>query len=292
MNSNSLTSTKRLASWLVLAVLAAFLIGCGGSKESAKSGEEKAQPAAEGAEGKLWQPTGEEGTIAGKVNFEGQAPKLKAISMDADSICAAKHSAPVYPEVVVANGNKTLRNVFVYVKSGLEGKSFSVPDQPVTLDQNGCIYKPHVLGIQARQNLKVVSSDNTTHNIHPMPTVNREWNVSQSPGADAIIKSFTRGEVSIPVKCNQHPWMRAYFHVVSHPFFAVTGDTGTFEIKGLPPGNYTIEAVHEQFGAMTQQVKVDPKQTAPLDFTYKATQAFRPSSLETLPAMVLPCCGK
>ncbi len=140
--------------------------------------------------------------------------------MDADAVCAAKHSKPVYPEVVVVNSNGTLRNVFVYVKSGLDGKAFAVPDQPMVLDQDGCLYKPHVVGIQARQNLKVVTSDKTTHNIHPMPKVNREWNVSQPPGADPIMKSFNRPEVGIPVKCNQHPWMRAYIHVLGHPFYA------------------------------------------------------------------------
>jgi len=287
MNSNPLLPTKGLAAWLVLAGLAAFLMGCSRSKEPTKGAEE--QPVKEGA---VWSPTGEEGTIAGKVNFEGQPPKLRPISMDADAVCAAKTTGQVFPETVVTNSNRTLRNVFVYVKSGVEGKTFSVPESPVVLDQNGCLYKPHVVGIQARQNLRVVSSDNTTHNIHPMPTVNQEWNLSQSPGADAIVKVFSRPEVSIPVKCNQHPWMRAYIHVMSHPFFAVTSELGTFELKGLPPGNYVVEAVHEQYGAMTQQVKVDSKQTASLDFTYRAAQAYHPSSLETMPALMLSCCGK
>ena len=111
--------------------------------------------------------------MTGKVNFKGTAPKSRPITMDADSVCAAKHQGAVYPETVVVNGNGTLRNVFVYVKTGLEGKNFAVPDQPVVLDQDGCMYKPHVLGIQARQNLKVVTSDKTTHNIHPLPKVNR-----------------------------------------------------------------------------------------------------------------------
>ena len=146
------------------------------------------------------------------------------------------------------------------MKTGLEGKNFAVPDQPVELDQDGCLYMPHVLGIQARQKLKVVTSDKTTHNIHPMPKVNREWNISQPPGADPIMQTFSRPEVSIPVKCNQHPWMRAYIHVVGHPFYAVTGEDGAFEMKGLPPGNYEIEAVQEQYGAMTQKVTVAAKQ--------------------------------
>jgi hypothetical protein len=271
------------------AILAIGYWGCGGGTDQSTS---KAPDDAPASDAKVYQPTGDEGSVKGKVTFAGAQPKYKALSMDADAVCAKKHSGPVYPEAVVVNGNGTLRNVLVYVKGGLEGKSFAVPSDPVTLDQNGCIYKPHVLGIQARQNLRVVSSDPTAHNIHPMPKVNREWNVSQSPGADPIIQTFSRPEVSIPVKCNQHPWMRAYIHVLSHPFYAVTSEDGSFEIKGLPPGKYELEAVHEEYGAMTQPVEVAAKTPASVDFGYKAKQAYRPSSLEVLPAMVISCCGK
>ena len=264
----------------------ALSLGCGSGENPAEAPKEAAP------EGATWQPAGNEGSVAGKVNFKGQAPKLRAIAMDADSVCAARHSKPVFPETVVANGNGTLRNVFVHVQTGLEGKNFAVPKNAVVLDQVGCIYVPHVLGIQANQELKVVTSDNTTHNIHPLPKVNREWNVSQPPGADPIVRSFARPEATIPVKCNQHPWMRSYVHVVSHPYFAVTGEDGAFEIKGLPPGNYTIEAVHEQYGASTQQVTVAANQSASVEFTFSAEQAVRRPSLEVMPALVLPCCGK
>lgn len=265
---------------------AAALVGCGGGGDT-KTAAEK-QPASAEA---VWKPTGDEGSITGKVAFSGAAPKVKALQMDADAVCSAKHSEPVYPEAVVANKNGTLRNVFVYVKTGLEGKNFAVPSEPVVIDQVGCMYRPHILGIQARQNLKVVTSDDTTHNIHPMPKVNREWNISQPPKADPIMQAFSRPEVSVPVKCNQHPWMKAYIHVVSHPFFAVTGDDGAFELKGLPPGSYEIEAVHEQYGAQTQKVTVAAKQAATADFSYKAEQAYVPSSLRQMPAVVLHCCG-
>jgi len=281
--------TRAHRSQVVILLLAAAVLvgyGCGGSKEPAKVAEE--QPAAEGP---VWKPTGEEGTVTGKVNFKGQAPKLKAIQMDADAACAAKHKSAVFPETVVVNSNGSLRNVFVHVKTGLEGKTFAVSEQAVVLDQVGCMYTPHVLGIQARQNLKVVSSDNTTHNVHPLTKVNREWNVSQPPGADPIIRAFSRPEVSIPVKCNQHAWMRAYIHVVGHPFYSVTGEDGAFKLEGLPPGDYEIEAVHEEYGAVTQKVTVAAKASVSQDFTYSAGQAYHPSSLKTMPALVLPCCG-
>ncbi|MCW5980674.1 MAG: carboxypeptidase regulatory-like domain-containing protein [Bryobacteraceae bacterium] len=267
------------------ASLLAFGAGCGGERTE----QAQEQPGAEG--GAVWKPTGQEGSVTGKINFQGQPPKYRAILMDADSVCAAQHSGPVYPDSVVVNNNGTLRNVFVYVKSGLEGKSFEVPSDSVELDQEGCIYKPHVLGIQARQQLKVVTSDNTTHNIHPIPKVNREWNVSQPPGADPIMQTFSRPETSIPVKCNQHPWMRAYIHVMGHPFYAVSGDDGSFKIEGLPAGEYELEAVHEEYGATTQKVTVAANQPSAADFGFNAKQAYGPSSLKMMPALALSCCA-
>jgi hypothetical protein len=277
----------RGAAFLVVVCLVT-LPGCGRSREEkAAEGEKTAEGAKPG--GEVWKPTGNEGNIVGKVDFKGTPPKLKPIQMDADAVCASKHSGPVQPEVVVANKNGTLRNVFVYVKSGLEGKTFAPPDQAVTLDQQGCQYKPHVIGIQTNQSLRVVTSDNTTHNIHPLPKVNREWNVSQPPNADPIVRSFSRPEATIPVKCNQHPWMRAYIHVLDHPFYAVTGEDGTFKLT-LPPGNYEIEALHEQYGATSQKVSVAANETKTVDFQYAAGQAYRPGSLKTMPALVLHCC--
>lgn len=277
----SIVSASRVAACFTL-LLFALILACGGGEKPADVSQEQS------AGGEVWKPTGQEGSVTGKIGFEGTAPKFRAISMDADSVCAAKHSGAVYPETVVLNGNGTLRNVFVFVKSGLEGKNFAVPGESVELDQDGCLYKPHVLGIQAKQQLKVVTSDNTTHNIHPLPKVNREWNVSQPPGADPIMQTFSRAEESIPVKCNQHPWMRAYIHVMSNPFYAVSGDDGTFKIEGLPPGEYELEALHEEFGAMTMKVTVAANQPATADFSFNAKQAYRPSSLKMMPALVLP----
>jgi hypothetical protein len=276
---------KYMLSWFTLSLLVILTLSCGGQEPETTGGEEAAPTT------QVYQPTGDEGTITGKVNFQGQAPKLRPLDMGADAVCASKHAGPVYPEVVVVNTNGTLRNVLVYVKSGLGDKTFAVPEEPVQLDQNGCLYKPHVLGIQARQDLKVITSDATAHNIHPIPKNNREWNVSQGPGAEPIIQSFAREEVMIPVKCNQHPWMQAWIGVLAHPFYAVSGDDGTFQIKGLPPGDYEIEARQERYGAVTGKVTVSPKGTATVDFTFNAEQAYAAGSLQMMPALVLPCCG-
>jgi hypothetical protein len=209
------------------------------------------------------------GQVTGTVKFEGGKPKLTRIMMDQDPVCVKKHSGPVYTEDGEVNSNGTLPNVFVYVKEGADKYSFQTPTDPVTLDQDGCMYKPHVLGIMVGQDFHVVSSDPTTHNIHPMPANNREWNMSQAPGAMPIDQKFARPEVMIPVKCNQHPWMRAYVGVMKNPFYVVTGSDGTFTLKGLPPGDYTIGAWTATFGEQEQKVTVPAKGTATISFTFK-----------------------
>ena len=228
--------------------------------------------------------------IKGKATFKGTVPKLKAIAMDPDPVCAGKHTAgPVYPESVVMKADGSLKNVFVYVSKGLEGKTFPAPSVPVVLDQDGCMYKPHVFGILPGQQLKVVNSDPTTHNVHALAETNEEFNVGQRSGQPPIVKTFARAEVTIPIVCNQHPWMRAVAHVISNPYFAVSDAAGAFEIKGLPAGKYTITAIHEKYGSSTQEITVVAgKPVAPLTFTFSAGQAYQPSPLKTLPALLVP----
>ena len=252
--------------WLSIALIVLFFVGCGGKKTEAP--EEAATPGTQPQPTPIDQST--VSTVSGKVVFAGGKPKLKPIMMDQDPICVKKHTGQtVSVEDGAVNSNGTLPNVFVYVKSGADQYVFATPTEVVTLDQDGCMYKPHVLGVMVSQDFKVTSSDPTTHNIHPMPKDNREWNESQAPGAAPLEKKFTRPEVMIPVKCNQHPWMRAYIGVMKNPFFAVTGSDGTFTIKGLPPGDYTIEAWTATFGTQEQKVTVGPKETKTADFSFK-----------------------
>src|SRR3984957_13732613 len=204
-------------------------------------------------------------TVSGTVTFSGAAPKMAKIDMSQDPACKGMNMA----ENVVADGGK-LDNVFVYVKSGLGDRAFNAPTDPVTIDQSGCKYHPHVLGVMAGQTIKIVNSDPTTHNIHPTPADNREWNESQPPQAPAIEKTFAREEIMLPVKCNQHPWMKMYVNVVKSPFYAVTGPDGKFEIKGLPPGDYTIAFVQEKLGTQEQKVTVGPKDSKTVDASFKA----------------------
>jgi len=194
---------------------------------------------------------------------------MNNISMDATPACAKAHTTPQKSQEVVVNDNGTMRNTFVLVKAGLADKPYTPPTDAVKLEQKGCIYEPHVVAVMTGQDLEIINDDPTNHNIHPQPKDNREWNESQPPKGDSKKKSFARQEIMIPVKCNVHPWMRAYISVVSHPFFAVTGDDGSFTLKGLPPGTYTIEAVHEKFGSKEMQVTVGPKESKTADFDFK-----------------------
>jgi len=204
-------------------------------------------------------------SISGSVKLDGAAPKTAKIDMSQDAACKGTNTA----ETIVADGGN-LANVFVYVKDGLGDRTFDVPKNAVTIDQQGCKYHPHVLGVMTGQNIEIKNDDQTTHNIHPTPQANREWNESQPPAAAPLEKSFAREEVMLPVKCNQHPWMRMYINVVKSPFYAVTGPDGKYEIKGLPPGDYTIAFVQEKLGEQTQKVTVAAKDSKTVDQTFKA----------------------
>ena len=255
--------TKQIS---ILALLGVVLLlpGCGGAKTDEKKVEATAAgPAVTAA--------GEGATITGKVSLSGPKPVMKDIrgQMDAVPMCVKQHEGPIYSEDVIVNANGTLKNVFVRVKDGLTPISYPVPATAVGLDQKGCVYTPHVIGLMVGQNLEIANSDSTNHNIHPLPKLNREWNESQPPQGDKKIKQFLKEEFMVPIKCNVHPWMRVYVGVSSHPFFAITGEDGTFTIKGLPAGDYTLEAWHERYGVQEIKIKVGEKEAKSTDFIYK-----------------------
>ena len=241
----------RVSSYIPLAIICAltFLLPTGGSARTPI-------------------PPDANGSLSGVVKFEGTAPKASHIDMSQDPICVKAHSAPVTTEDVVVGANSGLANVVIYVSDGLAAQSVEPPTQPAVLEQKGCQYKPHVLALQANQKLSVVNSDETTHNIHPTPANNREWNMTQPHGMP-LEQSFARQEVAVPVKCNVHPWMRAYVAVLKNPYFAVSDKNGSFDIKNLPPGTYTITAWQEKFGTQTQKVTVGAGESKTIDFTFK-----------------------
>jgi len=187
--------------------------------------------------------------------------------MAADPTCASLHSEPVFAETVIANSNGTLKNVFVYVKEGLEGKTFPAPTTPVTIDQKGCQYHPHVFGIQVGQPLEIINSDSTLHNVHSLANQSKQFNLGMPIQGMKLAKKFENPEVMVKFKCDVHPWMNAHIGVLTHPYYGVSGDEGTFEIKDLPAGTYTIEAWHEKYGTQTQSVTVTD-QPANVEFTF------------------------
>jgi plastocyanin len=213
-------------------------------------------------------PADASASLKGTVKFDGAAPKASRIDMSADPLCAKAHSTPATTEDIVAGDNGVLANVVVYVSDGLGSRTFQPPPQAATLEQKGCQYKPHVLALQANQKLDVVNSDETTHNIHPTPNNNREWNMTQPHGVP-LEQTFAREEIAIPVKCNVHPWMRGYIAVFKHPFFVVTDKNGSFELKDLSPGTYTITAWQEKLGSQSQKVSVGAGEAKTLDFAFK-----------------------
>ena len=210
-------------------------------------------------------------TIHGTIRVTGSQPTPIQIDMGMDPGCTFSTKEPNFSRQYVVGKGGGLGSVYVYVKSGLEG-SFAVPTTAVVLDQKGCRYEPHVLGLMAGQTLRVLNSDPTMHNVHAQPNApsNSQWNMSQMPKGTPIETTFHDPEVMMPFKCNQHPWMKAFVNVAANPFYAITDANGNFEIKGLPPGEYTIAAVHEAAGEQTQRINLSANETKSADFTFTA----------------------
>jgi Carboxypeptidase regulatory-like domain len=208
--------------------------------------------------------------ISGKITFDGKPPKQKKIPTDADPKCAAMHEdSPLLTEEVVVNGDGTLKNVFVYIKSGLPAdKTYDTPKDPVVLTQQGCHYVPHVFGMMAKQPLEIVNADDTLHNIHAMPKNSKEFNVGQPNKDQKTTRTFAEPEVMVHFKCDVHPWMSAYVGVMTNPFYSVSGDDGTFTIKGLPAGEYEVAAWQEKYGEQVQKIKVGDGEAKTVDFKF------------------------
>ena len=240
----------------VAAAALAFAAACGGRKET---------PAAPPPNAKRVDAA-TAGTVTGRVLFSGTVPAASPISAASDKVCADENPGGIAPEQYVVSGGG-LENVFVYVKEGLDGYYFDVPSDPIKLDQHGCRFVPHVLGVRAGQPLTITNSDDAPHNVHAMPASNAAFNKSQALKNMADTKVFDTAEVMVPFKCDIHPWMQAFVGVIQHPYFAVTHDGGRFELKDLPPGTYTIQAWHEKLGTSTQQVTLGPKESKELTFT-------------------------
>ena len=207
------------------------------------------------------------GTISGKVTYEGTPAKMKPIDMSKEPSCAKMYTTPPLAEAVVTGAGNSLENVVVYVSAGAPDDA--APSTAALFTQKGCRYIPHVLAFQVNQEIKITNEDQTSHNIHTLPKLNREWNKSQPPGAPPIIEKYDKNEI-FPVKCNVHPWMHGNFAVLKNSHFAVTGDGGAFSLANLPPGKYTITAWHESYGEQTQDVTINGSETKTVNFVFQA----------------------
>ena len=208
-----------------------------------------------------------EGSITGTITFEGKAPKMRPLKLDADPICVVNNEIAPKKEWLILDENKGVKNVLVFVTEGLN-IDYLPPEEPVVIDQKGCIYSPHVVGIMAGQQLDILNNDGTLHNIHALPKVNKEFNKAQPRSKKKLSVKFEKPEAPFKVKCDVHPWMGAYIGVFDHPCFAVSGDDGTYIISDLKPGEYVIEAWHEKLGSQTANVTVSDS-AAHQDFTFK-----------------------
>jgi hypothetical protein len=246
--------------------LAAAMVACGGgSQEGAKPAESAAS-----AGGQRVDPA-TAGNVTGTVTIDGTAPKNEPIKMNADPVCVRENKTPQFQETYqVGADGKALANVFVYVKDGLGNYVYDPPTDSPKIDQKECRYHPHVFGMRVGQALEIVNSDPTLHNIHAMPKANQEFNNGQPIQGMKMTHTFTAKEVMVPFKCDVHGWMNAYVGVLDHPYFSVTDANGKFELKGLPPGTYTIEAWHEKLGTTTQSVTIAAKESKDVTFTLKA----------------------
>ena len=266
------TNTLRKLSYLLSLFLVVALISCGGKKKDEENDDETTtdKPAAGGAVVDMANGA----TITGTVKLDGKAPANKPIKMEADPVCKAAHTGPVMEDHWMVGSGNEVANTFVYIKDGLGGKTYAAPATVQKLDQHGCQYEPHVFGVMVGQKISIINSDQTLHNIHAHGEKNEQFNEGQPGGSPAKEKTLDKVEVMIPIKCDVHGWMNCYAGVLNHPFFAVTGKDGKFEIKGVPPGEYTVTAWHETLDgkgeSVDMKVTVAAKDSKTQDFTLKA----------------------
>lgn len=251
----------KTGSGILIASLSCFFLfsGCGGEKQ------ETPKPAPSPQE-QVQKP----GDISCQVMLEGTAPKMKAVNMNADRKCASMHKEPVYFQSVITNERGMLENVFVYVKQGVGSQTYPAPKEPAIIDQEGCMYEPHVLGIRVGQPLLIMNKDPILHNIHALPKVNTSFNFAQPIKGMKREEVFSQPEIMVRVKCDIHSWMGAFIGVLDHPFFGVSDSNGMCLLKNLPPGEYIVAAWHEAFEPLEQKVVVAAGESKRIRFQFRA----------------------
>lgn len=206
--------------------------------------------------------------ISGKIAFEGEAPARKPLNFGAEKQCAIMHgdNMPMSEDLVV-NPNQTLKWALVYIKEGVPASTAPAPSEAVEMNQKGCMFEPHAVVARAGQKVIFRNSDPLLHNVRSESKVEKPFNIAQPIQDMTTAKTFTQPEIGIKMRCDVHFWMASYVHVLDHPFHAITGDDGSFQIKDLPAGTYTVEVWHEKLGTETQSVTVAESDQKTVDFT-------------------------
>ncbi len=231
-------------------------------------------------------PPGTVGTavVSGRVTLAGVPPANETVTMTTDPFCAGHNPGETELPVYAVGADGALANVLVRVTKGVTG-SYPAPAEPRQLDQVGCAFSPRVLALMTGQPLDIVSSDATLHNVHAAAKENAPFNLGMTAPGTRYTRTFDKPEI-VPFKCDVHPWMRAWVAVVPHPFFAVTGPDGRYEIKGLPAGTYTVEAWHEELPAQAFTVTVADGDAQAHDVVFEASAddaPWPPSAPEAAP---------
>jgi plastocyanin len=208
------------------------------------------------------------GTVNVTVTVEGTIPPPRQINMRGAAACAAAHSDAVYDNAVLVE-NGRLANAVVWPRQGLGDRVFAVPTDPVVIDQRGCLFQPRVVGVMVGQPVKFMNSDAEAHNVHGMPTVGAGWNFLMSRRGTPRTIYIDKPEVAIPVTCDVHSWMQAHIAAFEHPYFAVTNADGTATLEKVPPGDYVLAAWHERLGNKEQSVRLAPKGSLSVRFTFE-----------------------
>lgn len=207
--------------------------------------------------------------VAGKVVYEGTAPKRATLETEGDPKCHAMHAdAPLKSDREVVGADGGVQWAFAYIKNPPAG-DHAVPADVAHMDQVGCAYTPHVLGVRVGQKVAIKNSDPTLHNVRGIARSNKPFNFGQPEGSAPRERIFDKTEMEIRLKCDIHSWMTGYIFAMEHPFFAVSDASGAFNISGLPSGAYTLVVWHESFGTQEVNISVNAGEATPVTVTFK-----------------------